>query len=120
VYDELLPKYLSMGVSKHDFFHSTPKVLRAYDKAHEMKVKEIDSIVHNMCGAYIVSAVSVAVEHVLFGNKAKSKYINKSLGEIADANKPLTEEEKQRQVDLFFAEQKAMRMRWRRNKGDSV
>ncbi len=36
---------------------------------------ENDSIIHAICGNYVLSAVSVAVEHCLAGHKATSEYI---------------------------------------------
>ena len=84
-------------------------------------------MMHAWFGNYGVSAVSVAVEHCLAGRKARSTYIEKPiLSQIKigtkDSNK-LTEEEKQRQVDLFFAREKARRVNWKRNqkiKGSTV
>lgn len=75
----MLPHYLSIGVSYHEFMHSTPKVLKAYDKAFDKKIEMIDSLVWRFCGEYFLSAVSVAVEHCLAGKKAKLKYTEKPI-----------------------------------------
>lgn len=75
-----------------------------------MEMKEQDSIVHAICGSYILSAVSVAIEGVLVGKKSKLKYIDKPiLQQIEEENKPLSEEEIQRQRDLFVAKMQAMK-----------
>ncbi|MFQ9515337.1 MAG: hypothetical protein ACLRZ9_05875 [Eubacterium sp.] len=64
---------------------------------------------------YIKSAVGTAIENC-FAERPKSKYINKPmLQDFEDRNKQLTEEEKQREVDLFFAREKARRVNWKRN-----
>lgn len=66
---------------------------------------------HMWFGTYGLSAVSVAVEHCLFGRKAKSKYIEKPvLSEIQErkTNKELTEEEKQTKLDMFVMSLKIM------------
>lgn len=98
---------------------SCPKELKPYEIAYENKTKEIDAMMHAWWGSYGLSAVSVAVEHCLAGRKSNSKYIEKPiLSQIQigtnDSNK-LTEEEKQKQVDLFFAREKARRVNWKRN-----
>lgn len=98
---------------------SCPKELKPYEVAYKNKIKEIDAMMHAWIGSYGLSAVSVAVEHCIHGRKASTKYIEKPiLSQIEigtkDSNK-LTEEEKQKQVDLFFAEQKARRVNWKRN-----
>lgn len=88
--------------------HSTPKVLTAYDKAHEERLKRIDTLAWSFCGNYVLSAVSVAVEHCLAGEKAKSEYVDKPI--MRDVEKkteeqedaPLTEEEIQRQTEQLF------------------
>ena len=92
----------------HEFMHSTPKVLKAYDKAHEERLKRIDTLAWSFCGNYVLSAVSVAVEHCLAGDKAKSKYVNKTILREAEQSKQekeqiaLTEEEIQRQTEQLF------------------
>lgn len=75
----MLPHYLSIGVSKGDFFSSTPKILKAYDKAHEEKIKTMDALAWQFCGSYVLSAVSVAVDHCLNGNKASSSFLRRSI-----------------------------------------
>ena len=71
----MLPHYLSIGLSYKEFMHSTPKVLKAYDKAHFNKIELVDSLVWQFCGNYVLSAVAVAVEHCLAGRKARSEYV---------------------------------------------
>lgn len=68
---------------------------------------------HMWFGTYGLSAVSVAVEHCLFGRKAKSKYVEKPiLSKIQEKttkeNTELTEEEKQAKLDMFVMSLKIM------------
>lgn len=68
---------------------------------------------------YCMPAVMAAVEHCLVGRKAISKYIDKpNLQDGTRQNRPLTEEEKMREVDKFFAQEEARRInrRWTHRK----
>lgn len=73
---------------------------------------------HTM-GYYILSAVSTAVERNLAGRKAQSEYIKEPLMRDVERSRELTEAEKQREVDMFFAEQSARRMNWKNNRGEN-
>ena len=96
--------YLAMGLTKKEFFHSTPKILKAYEEAHKIKLMEMDRVAWMMCGNYVVSAVAVAVEACLAGKKAKGKFIDRPIFErIEEEKKPLTEDEIQKQRELFVA-----------------
>lgn len=114
---EWLPYALSIGISYNDFWHMNPRRIKAFEEAHKLKAKMQDEQMWLM-GIYIQSAVSVAVEHNLAGRKATSKYIEKPFlqNEIFTKNKELTEYEKQKAVDKFFAKENARRLNWKRNK----
>lgn len=78
-----------------------------------------------LMGKYIERAVGVAVEHCLVGRKAKSQYYDEpllvSIEEKKRSENELTEEEKQKAVDLFFAREKVRRANWKRaHKKDKV
>lgn len=108
-----------MGITWWQFWELNPHKIEIIKLGYEEQKIEIDAMMHAWWGTYGLSAVSVAVEHCIHGRKASTKYIEKpilSQIEISkkDSNK-LTEEEKQKQVDLFFAEQKARRVNWKRN-----
>ena len=115
-----MPHYLSIGVSRKEFFGSTPKILYAYDKAHEEKIKTIDTFAWQICGSYVLSAVTVAVDHCLNGKKATSKYMEKpSMQNIAEQSGELSEEEVKRQRELFVAKLMIMKSNYELNhKGD--
>lgn len=72
---------------------SNPKELEPFVKAHKIKQKEKDEVVWSICGNYIVSAVSVAVEHVLSGRKAKLEYLKEPVLSKVLENDGLTEEQ---------------------------
>lgn len=82
----MLPNALAIGVPYETFWHLTPKKLKAFYKAYEIKEKNEDRKMWYM-GQYVLSAVSVAVEHNLAGKNAKSKYIQEpflSKGELKE------------------------------------
>lgn len=107
-----------MGVSYETFWHLTPKKLEYFLKAYKTKIKMQDEQMWIM-GMYIQSAVGTAVEHCLAGRKAKSEYIDKPiLKDIEERNKPLTEEEIQRQRDLFVAKMQSMKATFDANHQD--
>lgn len=91
-----------------------PHIIKLLMKGHEEKIKEQDHLAW-LFNQYTLSAVSVAVEHCLAGRKANSEYINKPFMQGMNQSVHMTEEDKQRAVDLFFAQEKARRVNWRRN-----
>ena len=98
----MLPKYLAIGLSYKEFIHCTPKRLRSYDKAFELKRKMQDEAMWVM-GQYIVSAVSVSIDHCL-NKHSKSKYVEKPfLLEPSVEKKEFSEEELQKQREVFVA-----------------
>lgn len=103
------------GLSVDDIDWSCPADMEPYIRAHKEEMKEQDYLAW-MQGQYILSAVSVAVEHCLAGRKAKSKYLKKPLmQEIEEKNKPMTEKEIQRQRELFVAKLQAMKTNFELN-----
>lgn len=69
-----------------------------------------------MFGSYGISALMVAIDHCLNGRKARSKYIEKPImQELEEKNKPLSEEEMDRQRELFVAKLEAMRVNFELN-----
>lgn len=72
---------------------SCPKELAPFEKAHKKKIFEQDMLMYNWWGSYGLSAVSVAVEHCLAGQKAKSKYLEKAIFSDMAYEMELTQEE---------------------------
>lgn len=109
----MLPHYLSIGLSYKEFMHSTPKVLKAYDKAYMKKIETLDSLAWQFCGNYVLSAVAVAVEHCLAGRKAKSEYVKEAM--LKDCT--LTDEEKRKkQLDEFVKKLETMQANFNKSK----
>lgn len=102
-----MPLFLSLGVSKEEFFRSTPKDLECYLLAEEMKQKRKDAENWQM-GMYNMSAFSVALGKALSGKKSKAKYLEKPLSEqVADKkiedDENLTEEQKDFEREKLLA-----------------
>lgn len=112
----MLPHYLSLGVTKSEFMHSTPKVLKAYDKAHRIKRQSDDENAWYVIGNYGISALIFAIDHCLNGKKAKSKYVKEPLlKELEEQSKPLTEDQLQLQRELFVAKLDVMKTNFELN-----
>lgn len=93
---------------------SCPKELEPYRKAHELKMREMDYLQYMWWGNYGLSAVFYAVDKSLKGQKSMAEYTRETVLSTQSKTE-LTEEEKQREVDLFFATENARRINWRRN-----
>lgn len=92
---------------------SNPKELEPYDIAHKMKLKEQDNLEHIWWGNYGISAMMVALDRCLNGQKATLEYIKDSVLRDTQENGELTEEEKQRELNRFLAQNNEMRARWK-------
>lgn len=102
-----LPYAISIGLTKEQFYSCTMRQLNAYIEANKMKLVEKDLFDYRQ-GQYFLSALQTALDGAFNGKKAKTTYIDKPfLSDIQDSiiskekDRPLTEEEKQRQIDLF-------------------
>ena len=90
--------------------HSTPKILKAYDKAHMIRLQEIDQMAHMVVGNYVISAFSVVLDACFNGKKAKSEYPDEPVLIRAEKrNKGLAEEEKRVQRMAFIAKLEIMK-----------
>ena len=69
---------------------SCPYELWAYDKAHKQKLEEKDRLIHIWAGNYGLSALTVAIEHCLHGEKATSTYIKSPL--LSNSSKETSDE----------------------------
>ena len=70
---------------------SCPKELLAYDKAHKEKLIENDKMMHLWIGNYGVSALTVAIDHCMHGNKATSVYTKQAILNDLKENKEKNE-----------------------------
>lgn len=70
VYQEILPLYLSIGVSKEEFMDSTPTELKPYLEAEKIRQKRKDAEFWQ-AGIYETSATFTAVANALMGKNPK-------------------------------------------------
>lgn len=99
--------------------HSTPFILecyvKGYEQARERKLEESNSLAH-LQGQYIVEALLSTVGNMFSGKSAKKfKYPDKPYELNTQRNKELTEEELQRQRELFVARLEAMKTNFELN-----
>ena len=88
--------------------NSCPKELEPYDKAYEIQIKEQDMLQHMWWGNYGVSALIVAIDRCFSGKKSKAEYIKEPILSQTFKDDGLTEEEKQKQRELFVAKLQVM------------
>ena len=86
---------------------SCPKELEPYNKAHKMNIVEQDNLQHMWWGNYGISALIVAIDKC-FSKKTKAEYIKESILSKKFENDGLTEEEIQKQRELFVAKLQVM------------
>ena len=115
IWEETLPYALLIGVPYDLFWHLTPKKFESFEKAYKLKRQIEDE--NNWClGIYFCRSLSVALDNAFNGKNAKSRYFEQPIfSNIEKQDQELSEEEKDRQVDLFFKQQNAMRINWKRS-----
>ena len=96
----MLPNALAVGVPYDTFWHLTPKKLKSFYKAYEIKRRLQDEQMWFM-GQYVLSAV----EHNLHGRKARSKYIEKPILQTEQSTGN-TNPESREQVAVFEMKQR--------------
>ena len=86
---------------------SCPKELEPYNNAHKMNIVEQDNLQHMWWGNYGISALIVAIDKC-FSKKPKAEYIKEPILSKTFENNGLTEEEIQKQRELFVAKLQVM------------
>lgn len=66
---ELLPYYLSIGISKEEIFESDPKDLEPYEIAHRIKMERRNTELYRL-GMYFMDSISATIGR-MFGGKDK-------------------------------------------------
>ena len=87
---------------------SCPKELEPYNEAHKRKIMEQDNLQHMWWGSYGISALIVAIDRCFSGKKSKAEYIKEPILSQTFKDDGLTEEEKQKQRELFVAKLQVM------------
>ena len=95
---------------------SCPKELEPFDKAHKKKIEEQDVLQHLWWGNYGISALMFAIDHCLHGKKANTEYLKDAILSQTFKNDGLTEEEIQKQRELFVAKLQVMQTNFELNK----
>ena len=95
---------------------SCPKELEPYNEAHKRKIMEQDNLQHMWWGSYGISALIVAIDRCFGGKKSKAEYIKEPILLKTFENDGLTEEEKQKQRELFVAKLQVMKTNFELNK----
>ena len=95
---------------------SCPKELEPFDKAHKKNIEEQDMLQHLWWGNYGLSALIVAIDRCFRGKKSKFEYIKEPILSKTFKNDGLTEEEKQKQRELFVAKLQVMQTNFELNK----
>lgn len=81
MYEDMLPSYLAMGISKDEFFHSTPYELEAYEEAYQIK-REIADEQAWLQARYNLEAYMVALSHFgagLSGKRSTAEFMKEPL-----------------------------------------
>ena len=102
------------GLSVDDIDWSSPADMEPYLKMHKEELKEKDYLAW-LSNQYTLAAGWVVIEHCCVGRKAREEYIIEAILQEAEKNKPISEKEKQREVDMFFVKENARRVNWKRN-----
>lgn len=76
---EIFPSALSIGVPYELLGTMNPRKLSIFQKAFEMNMRRENAVAHRN-GIYMMSAVSVAIEHC-FSKNPKGKYLESPIGE---------------------------------------
>lgn len=113
-----MPRYIAIGVSKHEVMHSGLVELRVYDEAYKLKRKMQDERDY-FCGIYTYNAVSTALANAFRKQGTKSisyrdKPIMEEIESIRKLNNP-TEEEKIEQTQMLFNYLDGLQKRFEQN-----
>ena len=99
MFEKWFPVCRMYGMTEEQFWRSNPRIIKTWEKAWKAEENRKNNLIHSYVGNYVMSAVTVAVEHCLNGKKAKSKYTEKPIQLF-----PLTEEEKKREQKKAIAQ----------------
>ena len=105
-----------MDIPYNVFWRLNPTKLKPFQEAYRIKRENRDEEIWSICGNYILSAFATAIDGCLNGRKASSKYIEKPLlRDRVNDGKELSEEELQKQRELFVAKLLVMKTNFELN-----
>lgn len=114
---EVFPQAYVMGVTWEQFWKLNPRKLDSIFAGYKAKLKE-DDYKNWLNGIYTQSAVFVSIDIALNGRKSKSKYLKRPLLEEMENQQNMSEEEMQKQRELFVAKLLAMQANFNINHGE--
>ena len=103
-----------MGVSWSEFWQMNPRILKSISEGYAQKIKSENERNNNTAylqGKYFVDGILCTVGNMF--SKGKPFDYPKEPYQIYE-KRELTEEEKMKEVDLFFAREESRRKNWRR------
>lgn len=105
---EWFPQAYAIGVSWDEFWRMNPRILSAIADGYNQRIRYEDHM-NWLNGQYMLSAVIVGVERNLAGKKSKAEYFKKPiLEQVEEENKPISDDELQKQRILFMEKLKIM------------
>lgn len=117
---EWFPQAYAIGVSWDEFWRMNPRILSAIAEGYNQRFRNADCM-NWINGQYTLAAVTVGVERNLAGRKSKSEYPkNPFFEEIEKQNKPLSDDELQKQRELFVERLKTMQSNFEISHGKVV
>ena len=93
-----------------------PNELRAFYKVYKNKKRIKDEEMWMWWGNYGISALIVAIDRCFGGKKSKAEYIKEPILSQTFKDGGLTEEEKQKQRELFVAKLQVMKTNYELSK----
>lgn len=101
---------MQIGISQDEFWRLNPHKIKIRLKAYEGLEEKKDAQMWHL-GKYIYKAVVTAIDHTILGGN--SDYFEKPILQMNESRE-LTEEEKQSQVNAFFAGLQVMQSNFER------
>lgn len=91
-----------------------PTDMQPYIDAHEVEMDEKDFYIHSASAVYGTDVIGYTLDHILNGNKAKSKVeklsIRQKIQEQKEKNRPLTQDEIVEATKEYFRRRKIDKM----------
>ncbi len=109
---EWLPKALEIGISEAVFWTLNPRKIRPYIIAEENRIKkqmQLQNTMNYIQGIYFSDAIKCTIGN-MFSTDGKKFEFPKEPYPLFENKKELSEEEKSKQVDLFFKQLEVMKM----------
>ena len=109
----MFPYYLAIGMPSDEYWHGDPMLVKAYNKAHLLKRKQINQELW-LQGLYIYDAFGAVLSNV-FGKKGskKAKYLEEPLSITEKTEEEKADEEKKARQKLI-AQLNGWKSRWDR------